>query len=67
MALASFLAQLVSVLISYKFWYFLMYNYDHQDNLKEIDDRISLGSNDRPSKTNFETNILNNANINIIE
>ncbi len=43
-----------------------MYNYDHQDNLKEID-RITLGSNDRPSKTNFETSILNNSNINIIE
>ncbi len=59
LVLASFLAQLVSVLISYKFWYFLMfnYNYDHdQDNQKEID-RITLGSSDRLSKSNFETNL----------
>ena len=57
LVLASFLVQLLSVLISYKFWYFLMYNYNYdQDNQKEMD-RITLGSSDRLSKSNIETNL----------
>ena len=61
LVLASFLAQLLSVVISYKFWYFLMFNYNydhHQEDLKEIN-RITLGSSDRLSKSKFETNLTN--------